>query len=67
MNTNKVRPLKKDEEIDIKKILNRFLIQWKFYLISFFVIVLLAFLFIKYSTPLYKVHAQVLVEDNDNK
>ena len=61
-----VRPVKKDEEqFDIKKVLNRFLVQWPLYVISFVVIVVLAILFARYSTPLYKVHAQVLVEDND--
>src|SRR5205809_4751567 len=67
MDKNQIRPLKREEDFDIKKILNRFLVQWKLYLISLIIAALLAFLFIRYSIPLYKIHAQVLIEDNDSK
>jgi tyrosine-protein kinase Etk/Wzc len=67
MDKNQIRPLKKEEEFDVKKILTKFLVQWKLYVISFIVFIALAFLFILYATPMYKVHAQVLVEDNSSK
>lgn len=67
MNKTQIRPLKKDDDFDVKKILSKFLIQWKYYVISLVVVFTLAFLFIKYATPLYTVHSQVLIQSNDSK
>jgi uncharacterized protein involved in exopolysaccharide biosynthesis len=66
-NNHQVRPLKKDEELDIKKLLNKFLIQWKFYLYSFLVILVLTVILFLYAAPLFAIHSQVLIEDNDSK
>ncbi|MEP6748591.1 MAG: Wzz/FepE/Etk N-terminal domain-containing protein, partial [Bacteroidota bacterium] len=66
MDKNQARLLKKEEEFDVKKILGKFLRQWKLYLLSFVVITLLAVLFILSATPLYKVESQVLIEDNSS-
>lgn len=67
MNNKTGSVTKNDEEFDIKKIFSSFLFYWKLYLLSIGVLLLLSFLFIRYSTPLYKVHAQVLVQDDQDK
>lgn len=67
MDKIQINTVKKEEEINIQKTLGKFLIQWKLYLISLIVVSILAFLYVRYSTPLYAVHAQVLVEDNESQ
>jgi len=64
---NKLMPIKKEEEFDIKKLLHKFMIKWKWYVLSLVIFVILAILFIKLSTPMFAVHSQVLIEDNDEK
>lgn len=54
------------DEFDFKKILNRFLQYWKLYILSVVILVFLGLMFIRYSTPLYQVNAQVLVQDGQS-
>lgn len=55
-----------EEEFDFKKTISSFLAYWKLYLVSVFVLIFLGLMFIRYSTPLYQVNAQVLVQDDQN-
>lgn len=57
---------KNNDELDFKKILNRFLKHWKLYIFSIVILVFLGLMFIRYSTPLYQVNAQVLVQDGQS-
>jgi tyrosine-protein kinase Etk/Wzc len=62
----KRKVIKDDDEFDVKKFLSRFIDHWKLFAISLIFFLLLGFLFIRYSTPLYKAHAQVLIQEDQN-
>lgn len=53
-----------DEDFDIRKVISRLLDHWKLYVLSVAFCVFAAFLFIRYSTPMFKVHGKVLVQDD---
>ena len=55
-----------DEAFDFKKILSQFIDYWPYYIISLILCLFIRYVFIIYSTPLYKVHSQVLVQDEEN-
>ena len=52
--------------LDIKKITYAFLRNWIWFLLSTFVCLLMAFLYLRYSTPVYKIHGKVLIKDDKN-
>jgi capsular exopolysaccharide synthesis family protein len=64
MSDIKKRVIEDEDDFDVKKLISRFLDHWKLFVISVIGCLIAAFLFIRYSTPMYKVHAQVLVEDD---
>lgn len=67
MNNNSEQYLNKsstDDAIDIKKILKRFLKFWPYFIITLFVVLVLAFLFNKFYTPVYRGTATVLIKDD---
>lgn len=66
MSDVKKRIVEDDDDFDVKKLISRFLDHWKLFVISLVACIAAAILFIRYSTPKYKVHAQVLVEDDQN-
>ncbi|OWK71603.1 capsular biosynthesis protein [Pedobacter sp. AJM] len=53
-----------EETIDLKKILNQFLVKWHWFVISASVCLLVAFLYLKYTAPTYQINARVLVNDD---
>jgi len=65
-NGTRQKATRQKDEFDFKKILNRFLQHWKLYILSIVVLVFLGLMFIRYSTPLYQVNAQVLVQDGQS-
>lgn len=65
-NGTRQKSAKQEDEFDLKKILSRFLQFWKLYILSVVIFVFLGFMYIRYSTPLYQVNAQVLVQDGQN-
>jgi len=62
----KQKPVRTKDDFDFKKILNRFFQYWKLYILSVVVLVFLGLMFIRYSTPLYQVTSQVLVQDGQS-
>lgn len=56
----------KEEQIDIKSILIKFLDKWHWFLISVFICILASFLYIKLTTPMYLIGARVLVNSNED-
>jgi len=64
MSDIKKRVVGDEDEFDVRKLISRFLDHWKLFVISLVIFIIAAFLFIRYSTPMFKVHAQVLVEDD---
>lgn len=64
---NDFRKIKSDEgDFDIQKLIARVLDHWLLFAISLFVCMILSILYIWYATPSYKVHAQVLIKDDQN-
>ena len=54
------------EKIDVKIILDRYLIFWKQIALSVFVFVLIGFLFNRYSTKIYKSSTTLLIKEESN-
>jgi len=50
--------------IDLHKIIGRFLVHWPWFLGCLVAALVIAFLYLRYSTPLYKVNAKILVQDD---
>ncbi|MFZ1798501.1 MAG: Wzz/FepE/Etk N-terminal domain-containing protein, partial [Chitinophagaceae bacterium] len=67
MNEKPSLKIQREEEFDIKKIISKFLDQWKLYAISAVILIILGFVFMKAVTPMYTANAQVLIQDDDNK
>ncbi|HAW57600.1 MAG TPA: hypothetical protein DCX03_01080, partial [Bacteroidales bacterium] len=56
-----------EENIDLKQILFKFLRYWYLFALAIFIALVIAFLFNKYTTPIYEVSTTVLVQDKGNK
>ena len=52
-----------EEEFNLREVIKPFLKKWYWFFISSFLAVLLAIIFIKISTPIYKVQSSVLIKD----
>ena len=53
-----------EEEVSIIEIFFHYFRHWKWFLLSVFICVFAAFLYLKYTTKEYKVSAKVLIKDN---
>lgn len=53
----------KDETFDIKKIFFKFFSYWKYYLLSVILFILLGLIYIRYSDPIYKISAKILIQE----
>ena len=56
--------VQQEDEIDLKALLFNYLTYWPLIVIFAFLGVLVAFLFNRYTTPIYKVESTVLVVDD---
>lgn len=54
----------KREDFDIKKVLAKVLGNWLLYAVCLVIAFALAYLYLRYSTPVYKIHASVLIKDD---
>jgi len=54
----------RDESIDLKKFLFKILVNWYWFVISLFITVSIAYLINRYSEPIYRVNATVMVRDD---
>jgi capsular exopolysaccharide synthesis family protein len=57
---------KKEEEIDLKAILYKYLQSWPWYILSVLIMVLLSLIYLKYQTNIYQTNASILVKDKSN-
>lgn len=55
-----------EEGFDVRKILTKFFYHWKYYLLSIILFSFLGVMFLRYSTPMYKVQSKVLIKDPEN-
>ena len=53
-----------DDGLDFKKLIYIFLQYWPWFLLSVVICMLIGFLYIRYATPVYKVHAKILIKDD---
>lgn len=56
-----------EESIDLKQIFFKFFHYWYFFALTIFVALVIAFLFNKYTRPVYEVSTTVLIQDKTNK
>ena len=53
-----------DQEFNIRQQIERYLTNWKWFLISALVFLTLGYLYLRYSTPIYNISATVLIKDD---
>src|SRR5574344_554165 len=60
---------KNEEEssFNLQTILATVIIYWKWFLISIIICLLAAFIYLRYTQPVYETTAKILVKDEDNK
>src|SRR5690606_22634355 len=51
------------QEINLREQLNKYLIHWKWFVLSALVCMALAFLYLRYTTPTYEASTSILVKD----
>src|SRR6478752_5980615 len=55
-----------EDSYNLQKLISRILDHWKLFTISVLLCVILSVLYFWYATPLYEVHAQILIQDDQN-
>lgn len=53
-----------ESDFSIREQVEKYLIHWKWFVLSVIVVLCLAFLYLRYTTPLYKATATILVKDD---
>ena len=61
---NKVGDENQSEEINIQEILFKYLSYWKWFVISIVACLAIAFLYLRYATPVYNVSAAIIIKDD---
>lgn len=57
------KKIKKDKELNIKDILERYLIQWKWFLLGVSIFLSIAYIYLRYTEPQYQSLTTILVKD----
>ena len=63
MSESQFQDLETSSSINIKEVLFPYLLKWRWFMMSFFVVMTATFFYIRYSTPIYDVSASILVKD----
>lgn len=63
-NSNIEKPLGTDENLLLKEILEQYLSHWKWFLLSFFLFLSLAYLYLRYTVPQYKATMSIMIKDD---
>ena len=53
-----------EDAINIREEIEKYLVQWKWFVLSVFVVMSLAFFYLRYATPIYKSTTTILVKDD---
>jgi tyrosine-protein kinase Etk/Wzc len=56
--------LPEEDSLDFKKLLYTFLQNWPWFLGSVFICMLLAFIYLRYTVPVYNIHSKILIKDD---
>src|SRR5690242_4099009 len=67
MNTTKKNTNNENDVFNIRNTAKKFLDHWKVYLLSVIIFIGLGVLFIMAVTPMYKINAEILVQDQDSR
>ena len=67
MNTPETQhPFQQEEEsINLRELLDKYLYHWKWFLIGGFIALSIAFVYLRYSVPVYESSASVLIKDDE--
>ncbi|MCK4408339.1 MAG: hypothetical protein KAV44_11730, partial [Bacteroidales bacterium] len=63
-NINNISNIPKEESIDYKALFFKFYRYWYFFALTIFIFFIIAFLFNKYTKPIYKVNTTVLIQED---
>jgi len=55
-----------DSELDLKKVVYIFLQNWVWFVVVVSICFLTAFLYLRYTTPVYKINSKILIKDDNN-
>lgn len=53
----------KIEDLNFREQLNKYIIHWRWFLLSIVICLIIAFLYLRYTTPIYEATATILVKD----
>ena len=68
MNTQEnqvIEPQDTESQIDIRRLLARAIANWYWIALSALLCVTIGYLYARYTTPVYKINARILVHDQD--
>lgn len=57
-------PIEQDDSINIREEVEKYVLQWRWFLLSAIVFLALAYFYLRYSTPIYKSTTTILVKDD---
>ena len=63
MNTDNPNTTNNEEGFDLKQLLEKFIINWRWFVISLILCIFIAALYLRYKTEIYKVQATVQIND----
>jgi len=58
--------VQEDDSINLRDELEKYLVHWKWFLLSGFIAIVLAFVYVRYATPQYSVSSTLLIKDDDS-
>ena len=56
--------IEENDQIDIKYEIQKYVSHWRLFVVGGLISIIAAFIFIRYTTPTYKVDATIMIEDN---
>ena len=65
-NNHKYRLNTEEDTINLRDELEKYLVHWKWFVLSGFIAVVLAFIYVRYATPQYAISSTLLIKDEDS-
>ncbi len=66
-NLNNTFQEEKEEGIDVKALIVKYIVYWQWFVVSVVCVVALAWIYLRFTTPIYSVSAAVLIQEEDNR
>lgn len=64
MQQNTEYTVKKEADVNIQEQLEKYIVHWKWFALAIILSLLVAYIFLRYSTPLYKATSTIIVKDD---